>query len=288
MLSPIPSVSLVDPEDADALVCQEYDEYMSKLTPCSSAETFCSSNVFDDEDDMAIRTYDPVTCVRSETRNQLFKPETLTNDLSDDEDENPVQITLVNAITTDKTVVKLKLVLHFINDALTKLQSTGSCPSVTIDTVTTNHLLIYIFANLPSLAPTQEAAYVNQIKVLHLGRSFTVATVADLSEKRTALTSFNLTNSPCFHFLICPHVSGIDMAVDKLVLQTMMTSQPSESSVTYAEAILKKVRKFRRKKHGADGPSERPARPTADGQAKELRRLHRIRQTATFFVHGVM
>lgn len=284
MLSPIPSVSLVDPEDADALVCLEQLQFMEQLTPCSSVSTMFSNNECDsdedEEDDIAIRAFDPATGLRSQSRYQLFKPDTLTNDLSDEEEgENEVELTLVNSVTTVKSAVKLSLILRFVNSALNKLQSTGDCPTVTIDSLTTNHLLIYIYAHLRTLAPEQQVSYINQIKVLHLGKSFSITKISDLAEINCPLTTLNLKHSPCFHFLICQQEKGCAMAPDNLVLQTMISDVP-DTSVTYAEAIVKKFRKLTRRK--------RKNNNTASEQARELRRKHRIRQSVTFFVHAVM
>lgn len=284
MLSPIPSVSLVDPEDADALVCIEHFQFMEQLTPCSSVSTKCSHNESDsdedEDDDIAIRAFDPATGSRNQSRYQLFKPDTLTNDLSDEEEgENEVELTLVNSVTTAKSPVTLWLILRFVNSALSKLQSTGDCPTVTIDSLTTNHLLIYIYAHLRTLAPEQQASYINQIKVLHLGKSFSITNISDLTEVNIPLLSLNLKHSPCFHFLICQQEKGFAMASDNLVLQTMI-SNVSDTSVTYAEAIVKKLRKLTRRRRRNNDP--------ASDQARELRRRHRIRQSVTFFVHGVM
>lgn len=296
MLSPIPSVSLFDPDDADALVCQQYLQFMEQLSPCSSVPTvFSCSNSDDEVDDESdeyspVQTYDPETGAAGSKQisNQLFKPETLTNDFTDDEgDDDDVELTLVNATTSAKSLVKMTHIVRFANNALRKLESTGDCPAITADTVTANHLVIYVFAHFCVLAPLQTASYINHIRLLHLGKSFSINSMADLTLPSPCLASLNLRHSPCFHFLVCLPDRALAMSPENLVLQTMMTEGPlKESSVTYSDAIVKKLRRLRKKMSIKDLRLT-PAN-TAERREKELERKRRVRQSVAFFVHGVM
>lgn len=131
----------------------------------------------------------------------------------------------------DKRVVTLSEVEKYVRDILKKDAD-----------ITILHFLIYLFAT----SPDAETGYINQLKLLHAGKQYTLQRTSDLS-RRSPLLKDVATHFSTFQMLRLEELrcSPLTLLVSELMqLTTSFYARSCEDApVTYAEAIYKMIKK---------------------------------------------
>lgn len=131
----------------------------------------------------------------------------------------------------DKRVVTISEVQNFVFDILKK----------NVD-ITILHFLIYLFAT----SADEDTRCINQLKLLHAGKQYTLQRTSDLS-RRSPLLKDVITHFSTFQMfrsdeLRCPPLT---LLASELIEQTTCFYEKSceDAPVTYAEAIYKLIKK---------------------------------------------
>lgn len=238
---------------------QAYNDFMSSLTPCSSNNTI-------NEDPI---TFNPVEYnnLLSE-RNELNKTGTLTDELylekfepsmdqiglssyssgqESVEDMSTNGINLRSNLTATavdrETVVKIMVVNdeqeNFNVNLYTLLNHINSLGyKKSLNDLTINHLIIYLSIKMKFS--------VENIKLLHLGKIYNITSSLSLKTKHYLLNDLKLESFPTIQLIKLNNKPSLDY--DELKLYHILFETEDHYNVTYADAIVHKVKTMKKLK----------------------------------------
>lgn len=128
--------------------------------------------------------------------------------------------------------------------------------------ITINHLLIYLFLQNQDTSVT----CINNLKLLHTGRQYTVQQMSDLRRPSPALAEV-MASFPTFQLFLTTILNfpQIRCSVDTLLYKSNHSSRKASLAppVTYAESMMRILKKTSRRRSSSD-PAEprRPSWPT--------------------------
>lgn len=195
--------------DYEEFCCCEENRY--PLSPCSSTDTLISLNsvaMASTSSTNSTTTGSAVLHVQAENTMTVWEPNLV-----------------------DKRVVTLSEVENYVYDILKER----------VD-ITILHFLIYLFAT----SSEEDREYINQIKLLHAGKQYSIQRMSDLSRRSPLLKDVVSLYSTFQMFrtdeLRCP---PLKLLVSDLMKQTTSFYAIScqDTSATYAEAIYKMIKK---------------------------------------------
>lgn len=134
--------------------------------------------------------------------------------------------------------------------------------------VTVVHLLIYLFSRNTDPAVTM----VNHLRLLHTGKQYAVQRLADLLNSNALLKDVTAQFSTFQLVKTSAVATPLMLTLDALVARTTLgpAPPPPDVPVTYAEAMVKKIRRFRRKL-SASSIDYVPARTTSRDSTTDIK-----------------
>lgn len=234
----------------------------------NSIEEDIEEDIDEDEDDNSF--FNSLTPCSS----NLTLSDTLPLQLCDLSISNPLSNPLITLILPDLSS-RISIPFSYI---LSYMNSLPSLPfPILAQDITIHHLLIYLFQEKligTSSSYQDTIKYINQIKLIHMGKDFTISNVIDISFPASIIDSYYLlpllVKSPIFQvsFKSLTNIIPFELSINqihsklfKIIKQSKKNyhesnSQPNintdyidheyEYSATYAEAVYKHFKKARR------------------------------------------
>lgn len=165
---------------------------------------------------------------------QLLTPCSSCNTFVHEEAENVGDhVTIILPNLVDRINVSVRDVELFVSNRLVP------SPDVTV-----THLLIYLFLKNTDTSVT----HINNLRLLHTGRQYTVQKIADLMRPLPTLMEVTerFSTFQLFVSLNCPF-TPIRYSIDSLLQKTTEEyKEEEEYATTYADTIIRKIRRVRR------------------------------------------
>lgn len=204
----------------------DVDEEWLLLTPCSSCAT-----VVGPQDDVG-----DLNAIDSSISSPISGPSSTD------------QITIILPNLIDRLTFSINDVVHFVSQYL------HPCPQVSV-----THLLIYLLLqNLDSAVTC-----INNLKLLHTGKQYSVLTLADLLALLPLLDAITSRFS-IFQLFISSNLSSpaITLDIESLLAKTTEISDTTiiPPAVTYAEAMVRSFKRMRRSLSVVSSASRRASR----------------------------
>lgn len=245
----------VDGEGLDPLIqesIQDSNSFFMNLTPCSSGQTLKNTeNEFE-------TTPEPIT---SDHFEEVSPTNTRGNDLGED-----IEFTIILPDFIHHQQIKLSSLFEYIH------ASTDAPVYKSYQDLTVHHLITYLF---DQILHDSNLLYINQIKLMIMGKAYSISNLVDLAYPASYLANFKLisilSTSKVFQLFIIPKENLLPL---KLPIQTILfklhniqvcsvdsTYNPtSDFSATYADAVLKTFRKVRKSISSNSSSSENLSR----------------------------
>ncbi|CAK7896535.1 hypothetical protein CAAN1_04S06590 [[Candida] anglica] len=239
-----------------------YREYMLNLTPCSSNCTKTSnvshSITFDQKalDGLIKRhegSFEFLNGNENETTPSPPSPcidfiETTHTPIPSNVALGETKIEILRTNSHDKFEITLNDIIEYIEQELEQvLHGSIITRSQILETLTVNHLLIYILSHDTTIEN------IGYIRLFHLGRSYTPD--KGISDPRYLTQQFylkdlHLSRSPCFHLIVSnnedcklPELSEKDMLLKSFVWRNIV--KPNHIPCTYAGQLIRKLKKIK-------------------------------------------
>lgn len=139
--------------------------------------------------------------------------------------------------------IRLSMVSNFMQMIISseELQELLGIRQISLDLISVQHLIIYIFNNMEEFS-LETVKYVNQIKLLHLGKKYAIEDFTN-SRNMSLVNNLKITECPSFHLILTDvPATPLPIISKKFMVMNFFTHEDFSGSVTYAEAIAKKFK----------------------------------------------
>lgn len=139
--------------------------------------------------------------------------------------------------------LKLSNISNFIQMVISSqdLQETLGIKQMSLELITVQHLIVYVFSNMGEFL-LEPIKYVNQIKLLHLGKKYSIEDFTS-NGNMSLVNDLKIAECPSFHIIVTDVPSSpLPLISKKFMIMNFFTHEEFTGSVTYAEAIVKKIK----------------------------------------------
>lgn len=142
--------------------------------------------------------------------------------------------------------LKLSNISNFIQMIVSSqhLQEMLGIQQMSLELITVQHLIVYAFSNMGEVL-LEPVKYVNQIKLLHLGKKYAIEDFTN-NGNMSLVNDLKIKECPSFHLILTDvPPSPLPLISKKFMIMNFFTHEEFTGSVTYAEAIVKKLKASR-------------------------------------------